>query len=150
MVNVQKNKPSFDMTTTQVKRVSVVEMETTSVPTQKTTTEDTDKLRTLLACGPIPGEELSYADLAELRQPLEELPDLFRWCCVVVDDRKGTIAYDNVYNTVIFIQNREPVFFKTYDLQCDNFHHEYGGSGKGHRLSDMSGLPSNPVHRQIT
>jgi hypothetical protein len=23
-------------------------------------------------------------------------------------------------------------FFKTYGLQCDNFHHEHGGSGKGH------------------
>ena len=49
------------------------------------------------------------------------------------DDRKGTIVYDNACNVVIFIQNREPSFFKNYSLQCDNFHHEHGGSGKGHR-----------------
>ena len=60
-------------------------------------------------------------------------PDLFRCRCIFEDDRKGTIVYDNACNLVIFIQNREPSFFKNYSLQCDNFHHEHGGSGKGHR-----------------
>jgi len=60
-------------------------------------------------------------------------PDLFRCRCNFEDDSKGTIVYDNACNLVIFIQNREPSFFKNYSLQCDNFHHEHGGSGKGHR-----------------
>jgi hypothetical protein len=94
---------------------------TTVVPTHKTTEEDVDKIRTLLVCGPVPGEELSYVDLTELRQPVTELPNLFRCRCIFVDDGKGTIVYDNVYT-----------FFKIYGLQCDNFHHEHGGSGKGH------------------
>jgi hypothetical protein len=60
-------------------------------------------------------------------------PDLFRCRCIFEDDSKGTIVYDNACNLVIFIQNREPSFFKNYSIQCDNFHHEHGGSGKGHR-----------------
>jgi hypothetical protein len=71
----------------------------TVAPTHKTAEEDTDKIRTLLVCGPVPEEELSYVDLAELRQPLAELPE---------------IVYDNACT-----------FFKTYDLQCDNFHHDH-------------------------
>ena len=59
--------------------------------------------------------------------------DLFRCRCIFQDDSKGTIVYDNACNLVVFIQNREPSFFKNYSLQCDNFHHEHGGSGKGHR-----------------
>ncbi len=69
---------------------------TTVVPTHKTTEEDVDKIRTLLVCGPVPGEELSDVDLTELRQPVTELPDLFRCRCIFVDDGKGTIVYDNV------------------------------------------------------
>jgi hypothetical protein len=60
-------------------------------------------------------------------------PDLFRCRCIFEDDSKGTIVYDNACNLVIFIQNREPSFFKNYSIQCDNFHHEHGGSRKGHR-----------------
>jgi hypothetical protein len=118
MVNIQKNNPSFDMTTTQVNRALVLEMENTVtvVPVEntvtvvhKTDTEDTDKIRALLTCGPVSGEELIYVDLSELRQPFAELPDLFRCRCIFVDDGKGTIVYDNPYT-----------FFKTYVLQCDN------------------------------
>jgi len=72
-------------------------------------------------CGPVPEEELNYVDLTELREPVTELPDLFRCRCIFTDDGKGTIVYDNVCT-----------FFKTYGLQFDNFHHEHGGSGKGH------------------
>jgi hypothetical protein len=66
-------------------------------PKHKTTTEDTDKIRILLPCGPVPGEELSYVDLTELLQPLSELSDLFRCHCIFSDDEKGTIVNDNAY-----------------------------------------------------
>jgi hypothetical protein len=79
-----------------------MENTTDFAPTHKTAAEDTDKIRTLLACGPVPGTELSYVDLTELLQPLAELPDLFRCHCIFSDDGKGTIVYDN-----------ECTFFKT-------------------------------------
>ncbi len=98
----------------------VVEMQNAAAvaPTHKTTEEDTDKIRTLLTCGPVPEEELSYVDLTELLQPLTELPE---------------IVYDNActfFKTIV--SDNEFTFFKTYGLQCDNFHHEHGGSGKGY------------------
>jgi hypothetical protein len=67
--------------------------------------------------------------------------DLFRCRCIFEDDSKGTIVYDNACNLVVFIQNREPSFFKNYSLQCDNFHHEHGGSGKGHRKQSTQHFP---------
>ncbi len=30
------------------------------------------------------------------------------------------------------------IILQTYDLQCDNFHHDHGGSGKGHLNSGTS------------
>ena len=85
-------------------------MENTAVvaPTHKTAEEDTDKIRTLLVCGPVPEEELSYVDLGELRQQLTELSE---------------IVYDNActfFKTIV--SDNVCMFFKTYGLQCDNFH----------------------------
>jgi hypothetical protein len=58
--------------------------------------------------------------------------DLSRCRCTFEDVSKATLVYDNACNTTVFVQNREPSFFNTYSLQCDNFHHEHGSSGKGH------------------
>ena len=87
------------MTTTQVKRALVVEMETvaTVASKQKAVAEDSDQKRALLTCGPVPGEELSYVDLAELLQPLAELPDLFR-----CHSSKPT-AYNVTISTMIMV-----------------------------------------------
>ena len=99
--------------------------------------EDEDQTRTLLVCGPIPGEELSYADLTELRHQLIQLSDLFRCRCIFEDDRKGTIVYENASNAVIFRPNQEPDFRTPSNVN----HHD--GSGRGHL---DSGADTNMVN----
>ena len=58
--------------------------------------------------------------------------DAFRCRCKFVDNSKGSIVYDNACNTVPFILNRQPNFLKTWSINCDDFHHSQGSSGKGH------------------
>jgi hypothetical protein len=100
-------------------------------PTHKTVEVDTDKIRTLLVCGPVPEGKLSYVYLTELRQALAELTEIVYYNVCTFFFFK-TIVSDNVCT-----------FFKTYGLQCDNFHHDHGGSGKGHF---NSGVATNIVN----
>ena len=51
-------------------------------------------------------------------------PELFRCRCTFENDGNATVVYDNACNTTVYILNREPRFFNTYSLQCDNFYHE--------------------------
>ncbi len=92
---------------------------TTAHIAHKTAEEDTDKIRTLLVCGPVPEEELSYVDLGELHQQLAELSEIvYDNVCTFFK----TIVSDNVYT-----------FFKTYGLQCTHINTHINDHTRGHK-----------------
>ena len=76
------------------------------------------------------------------RHSLNDLGSFFPKC-MFEDDTKGTIVYDNACNTVVFAQNHDERFFGKYALQCHNFHHKHGSTGKGHK---NCGPGTNMIH----
>lgn len=58
--------------------------------------------------------------------------NLFKCRCQFQNNTKGSLVYDNSCNVVCFIMNRDPNFLKKWSVNCDDFHHGGGSTGKGH------------------